>query len=151
MLPVFNPVAPYRYLLPNLHLSVADIANPDLFACSSRTWISLDIARFYKEHCQPSSGSAWPAWNTSLVIPSQARTHRKAHPTDPSHCYAQQPRSSRHSSYPISSNFSYHLKINIASDPDTRLHLPSSSSQQTSRQASASGNHLIIQLPLIQA
>ena len=44
MHPVFNPVAPYRYLLPNLYLSVADIANPDLFACGSRTWISLDIA-----------------------------------------------------------------------------------------------------------
>ena len=31
------------------------------------------------------------------------------------------------------------------SDPDTRLHLPSSSSQRTSRQASTSGNHLIVQ------
>ena len=58
---MFNPVAPYRYLLPNLYLYGADIANPDLIACSSRTWISLDIARFYEEHCQPSSGSAWPA------------------------------------------------------------------------------------------
>ena len=28
-----NPVAPYRYLLPNLYLFVADIANSDLFAC----------------------------------------------------------------------------------------------------------------------
>ena len=27
---MFNPVAPYQYLLPNLYLSVADIANPDL-------------------------------------------------------------------------------------------------------------------------
>ena len=59
---MFNPVAPYRYLLPNLYLSVADIANPYLFVCGSRTWISLDIARFYEEHCQPSSGSAWLAW-----------------------------------------------------------------------------------------
>ena len=41
-----------------LYFSVADIANPDLLACGSRTWISLDIARFYEEHCQPSSGSA---------------------------------------------------------------------------------------------
>ena len=38
--PVFIPVAPYRYRLPNLYLSVADNANPDLFACDSRTWIS---------------------------------------------------------------------------------------------------------------
>ena len=59
--PVCNPVTPYRYLLPTLYLSVADIANPDLLVCGSRTWISLDITRFYKEHCQPSSGSAWPA------------------------------------------------------------------------------------------
>ena len=46
---MFIPVAPYRYLLPNLYLSVADNANPDLLACGSRTWISLDIARFYEE------------------------------------------------------------------------------------------------------
>ena len=58
---MFNPVAPYRYLLPNLYLSVVDITNPDLFGCGSRTWISLDIARFYEEHFQLSSGSAWPA------------------------------------------------------------------------------------------
>ena len=58
---MFNPVAPYRYLLPNMYLSVADIVIPDLFACGSRTWISLDISRFYEEHCHPSSGSAWPA------------------------------------------------------------------------------------------
>ena len=51
MYPVLNPVAPYRYRLPNLYLSVTDIANPDLFACGSGTWISLDIARFYEEHC----------------------------------------------------------------------------------------------------
>ena len=59
MHPVFIPIAPYRYLLPNLYLYVADIANPDLFACGSRTWISLDIARFYEVHFQPSSRSAW--------------------------------------------------------------------------------------------
>ena len=27
--PVFNPVAPYGYLLPNMYLFVADITNPD--------------------------------------------------------------------------------------------------------------------------
>ena len=53
--------SPYRYLLPNLYLSVADIANPDLFVCGSRTWISLDIARFYEKHCQLSGGFAWLA------------------------------------------------------------------------------------------
>ena len=39
-------------------LSVADIANPDLFACDCRTWIRLDISRFFKEQYQSSSGSA---------------------------------------------------------------------------------------------
>ena len=34
------------------YLSVADIANPGLFVCGSRTWISLEIARLYEEHCQ---------------------------------------------------------------------------------------------------
>ena len=58
---MFSPVAPYQYQLPNWDLSVADIANPDLFVCGSRTWITFDIARFHEEHCQPSSGSAWPA------------------------------------------------------------------------------------------
>ena len=29
--PVFNLVAPYGYLLPNMHLFIADIANPDSF------------------------------------------------------------------------------------------------------------------------
>ena len=38
---LYNTVAPYRYHLPNLYTYVADIANPDLFACGSRTWISL--------------------------------------------------------------------------------------------------------------
>ena len=55
-------------------------------------------------------------------------------PEDPSRCYAQRPRPSRQLSYPLSTN----LKINTPSDPDTRLHLPSSNSQQTTRQASTS-------------
>ena len=29
--PVFNPDAPYGYLLPNMHLFIADITNPDSF------------------------------------------------------------------------------------------------------------------------
>ena len=29
--PVFNPVAPYGYLLPNMYLFIADIVNPDSF------------------------------------------------------------------------------------------------------------------------
>ena len=56
---MFNPVAPYPYLLLNLY--------PNLFACSSRTWISLDIAHFYEEHCQPSSGFAWLAYPKTVI------------------------------------------------------------------------------------
>ena len=59
---MFNYFAPYRYLLPNLYLSVADIVNPNLFACGSRTWISLDIACFYEE-------SAWPAYPKTVIGP----------------------------------------------------------------------------------
>ena len=66
---MFNPVAPYRYLIPNMYLSVADIANLDLFACGGRIWISLDIARFYEEHCQSSSGSAWSACPKTVIGP----------------------------------------------------------------------------------
>ena len=29
--PMFNPVAPYGYLLPNMYLFIADITNPDSF------------------------------------------------------------------------------------------------------------------------
>ena len=35
--PVFNPVVPYLYLLHTVCLYVADIANPDLFACGCWT------------------------------------------------------------------------------------------------------------------
>ena len=61
MHPVFNPVAPYRYLLSTVYLFMADIANPDLFVYSCHTWISIDIIRFYEEQHQPSSGFACPA------------------------------------------------------------------------------------------
>ena len=59
--PVFNHVAPFGYLLPNMYLYIEDITNPDLLILCCRTWISIDITRFYEEQCQPSSGSAWPA------------------------------------------------------------------------------------------
>ena len=55
MHPLFNPVAPYRYLLPTVYLFMADIANSDLFVCSCWTWICLNITRFYEEQRQPSS------------------------------------------------------------------------------------------------
>ena len=49
-------VHPHKY-----HYFMADIANSDLFMCGYRTWICLDITRFYEEQRQSSSGSAWPA------------------------------------------------------------------------------------------
>ena len=55
---MFNPVAPYRYLLPTVYLSVADIANPDLLACGCR--ISLDIA-FMRSSASHPAGPNWPA------------------------------------------------------------------------------------------
>ena len=66
---MFNPVAPYRYMFPIVHLSVADIANPDMLACGCRTWIRLDIARFYGEQCH---GSYIPGNEGSLY--TQANT-----------------------------------------------------------------------------
>ena len=72
-------------------------------------------------------------WKTSLVIPIPNPGKDSSLITDPSRCYSQLPRSSRRSSYPQSTNLSHQLKINTTSDPDTRLHMPSSSSQQISR------------------
>ena len=57
--PVFNPVAPYGYLLSDMYLFMADITNPDFLVQSCRTWIGLDITRFCEQQRQPSSGSAW--------------------------------------------------------------------------------------------
>ena len=59
--PVFNPVAPYQYLLPTMYLFMADITNSDLFVCGCRTWICLDITWFYEEQGPSSSASAWSA------------------------------------------------------------------------------------------
>ena len=64
---VFNTVALYQYLLHNMYLSVADIANPDFLGCYCQTWSSLDITRFYEKQCQPpmrtgKSGSHCWAW-----------------------------------------------------------------------------------------
>ena len=62
---MFNPVAPYRYLLPTVYLFMVDIANPDLFVCGCRTCICLAITHFYEEQRQPSSGSAWLAYTNN--------------------------------------------------------------------------------------
>ena len=64
---MFSLVEHYWYLLPTVYLYVADIANPDLFACNCQTWNTLDISRFYEKQCQPFSGSAWPAFPQKTV------------------------------------------------------------------------------------
>ena len=53
--PVFNPVAPYGYLLSDMYLFMAHITNPDLFVLSCRTLFGLDITRFCEQQHQPSS------------------------------------------------------------------------------------------------
>ena len=45
---VFNPVAPYGYLLPTVYLFIADIVNLYVFVCGYGTWIYFDITRFYE-------------------------------------------------------------------------------------------------------
>ena len=53
--------------LPTVYLYVGDIANPDLLACGCRTWISLDITRFYEVLCQPTNWSAWPVCPKNML------------------------------------------------------------------------------------
>ena len=86
---MFNSVTPYRYLLPTMYLSVADIANPDLLVCGRRTWISLDSARIYEEQCQPSIGSAWPDCRETVnraLIADDRRGQHNLHSGLPDYC-----------------------------------------------------------------
>ena len=56
---VFNPVAPYGYLLcifVYMYLFLAYITNPDFFVQSCRTWIGLDITRFCEQQRQHPAG-----------------------------------------------------------------------------------------------
>ena len=86
-------------------------------------------------------------WKTSLVIPNPKPGKNSSQGTSYRHISLLCPAGKVPEALiiPSSTNFSYQLKINTASDTDTRLHLPSSSSQQTSRQGSTSGNHLTVQ------
>ena len=54
---MFNPVASYLYPLPNMYLTEVCSANPDLLACGCRTWINLDIVRFYEDSASHPAGS----------------------------------------------------------------------------------------------
>ena len=54
--PVFNPVAPYGYLLSDMYLFMADITNPDLLVLSCRTWTGLDITRFFSNSASHPAG-----------------------------------------------------------------------------------------------
>ena len=55
-----------KIMLATVYLLMTDIANPDVFVCGYRTWICLDINRFYEGQRQPSSGSAWPASSNTV-------------------------------------------------------------------------------------
>ena len=61
MHPVFNPVAPYRYLLPNLYLSVADIANPDLCVVDGPGLESISPAFMRSVARHPAGPHGWLA------------------------------------------------------------------------------------------
>ena len=66
--PVFNPVAPYGYLLPNMYLFIADIANLDSFVGSCRTWICFDFVRSSASHpADPHGRLASNTVNLSLI------------------------------------------------------------------------------------
>ena len=64
---MFNPVAPYGYLLSDMYLFMADITNPDFLVKSCRTWIGLDITRFCEQQRQPSSRHAQKTVNRSPI------------------------------------------------------------------------------------
>ena len=82
-------------------------------------------------------------WKTSLVIliPNPGKDSSQGTSYKPISLLCPAAKDSRCSSYPLPTNISHQLKIKMASDQDTRIHLPSFSSQQTMRQASTSGNH----------
>ena len=84
-------------------------------------------------------------WKTSLVIPIAKPGKDSSQDTSYRPISLLCPAAKVLEALILQTNFSHQLKINTASDPDTRLHLPSSSSQRTSRQASTSGNHLTVQ------
>ena len=54
--PVFNPVAPYGYLLSDMYLFMADITNPDFLVKSCWTWIGLDISAFVSSSASHPAG-----------------------------------------------------------------------------------------------
>ena len=58
---MFNPVTPYRYLLPTMYLCMCRYRKSKLVLCGGRTWICLHITRLYEVQRQPSSESALPA------------------------------------------------------------------------------------------
>ena len=73
--PVFNPVAPYRYLLPTMYLFMTDITYPELFVCGCQTCFFVSTCclptpmtlasggslMFPLVVHQPASPSIWPA------------------------------------------------------------------------------------------
>ena len=61
--PVFNHVAPYRYLLPNMHLYVADIANSDFIVVSGPGLVSTSPVFMRSNASHPAGPHASPPKN----------------------------------------------------------------------------------------
>ena len=69
---MFNPVTPYGYLLLNVYLFMADIANPDLFVCvfvgPGFVWTSLTFVMNCANHLAGPHGRLAPKKRKSAVI-----------------------------------------------------------------------------------
>ena len=60
--PVFNPVAPYRYLLSDMYLCMADITNPDFLVSTSPAFVSSSASQSAGPHGRhaPKNGKSGP-------------------------------------------------------------------------------------------
>ena len=63
MHPVFNPVAPYRYLLPTVYLFMADIENTDLYVVVGPGFVSTLSAFMRTSASHPAGPHGRPAQN----------------------------------------------------------------------------------------
>ena len=69
--PVFNPVAPYGYLLSDMHLFMADITNPDFLVfkvvgpglvSTSPAFVNSSASHPAGPHAQKNGKSGTPCW-----------------------------------------------------------------------------------------
>ena len=92
----------------------SDQVTSEIKSCgSSRAYGPDSLSIFHLKNLGPLDDSLkschlMSIWKSSR-FPSPAMAHSKAPPTNPSRCYPQQPRSSRRSSYPLSSSINEFL------------------------------------------